>query len=114
MSVVGVVVAESVREPVRLLDFWPLCIVRRRPAGPGAYLRGMTDDRSRLWTPRALSDYTGIPLRTLADWRTVRGRSRGLGLPFVVLSSHNIRYRDEDVVAFIERRIVGSLARAGD
>lgn len=73
----------------------------------------MNDDRPRLWTPSELADYTGIPLRTLADWRTERARSRGLGLPFVVLSSHNVRYRDEDVEAFITSHLVApSVGRA--
>lgn len=66
----------------------------------------MSDDRPRLWTPQELADYTGIPIRTLADWRTERARRRGLGLPFVVLSSHNVRYRHEDVEAFIAERVV--------
>lgn len=61
----------------------------------------MSDDRPRLWTPQELAEYTRIPIRTLADWRTERARSRSLGLPFVALSSHNVRYRDEDVEAFI-------------
>ena len=108
------VAAATVREPVRLLDSWPSYGVRWRSAGGAAYLSSMTDDRPRLWTPRELADYTGIPIRTLADWRTERARSRGLGLPFVALSSHNVRYRDEDVEAFIAGRIVAPTDRAGD
>lgn len=74
--------------------------------GDAAHLLSMTEDRMRLWTPRELSEYTGIPLRTLADWRTTRSRRRGLGLPFVALSPHNVRYREEDILAFIAGRLV--------
>lgn len=108
-SIVG-----GVRESVRLLD-------SSSPYGGGwacaeetAHLHSMTDDRPRLWTPQELADYTGIPIRTLADWRTARARKRGLGLPFVALSSHNVRYRDEDVEAFITGRVVGPIDRAVD
>ena len=74
----------------------------------------MSDDRPRLWTPQELADYTGIPIRTLADWRTERARSRGLGLPFVAVSAHSVRYRDEDVTAFIAGRLVAPIHRADD
>ena len=76
--------------------------------------RASRPTRPRLWTPQELAEYTGIPIRTLADWRTERARSRGLGLPFVALSSHNVRYRDEDVEAFIARRTVAPTDTAGD
>jgi hypothetical protein len=114
MSSMSMVVTAAVREPVRLLDPWPFYGGRWRSAGGAAYLSGMTDDRPRLWTPRELADYTGIPIRTLADWRTERARSRGLGLPFVALSSHNVRYRDEDVEAFISGRVVAPMDGTGD
>lgn len=74
--------------------------------GDAVHLLSMTDDRIRLWTPRELSDFTGIPVRTLADWRTARSRRRGLGLPFVALSPRNVRYREEDIVAFIAGKLV--------
>lgn len=114
MSSMSMVVTAAVREPVRLLDPWPFHGGRWGSAGGAAYLSSMTDDRPRLWTPRELADYTGIPIRTLADWRTGRARSRGLGLPFVALSSHNVRYRDEDVEAFISGRVVAPMDREGD
>ena len=114
MVSMGGVAAAAVREPVRLLDSWPSYGVRWKSAGGAAYLIGMSDARPRLWTPQELAEYTGIPIRTLADWRTERARSRGLGLPFVALSSHNVRYRDEDVEAFIAGRIVAPTDRAGD
>jgi len=114
MSSISMVVTAAVREPVRLLDSWLFYGGRWGSAGGAAYLSSMTDDRPRLWTPRELADYTGIPIRTLADWRTERARSRGLGLPFVALSSHNVRYRDEDVEAFISGRVVAPTDRTGD
>ena len=113
VSMAGVAAA-AVREPVRLLDTWLFYGGRWGSAGGAAYLIGMSDARPRLWTPQELAEYTGIPIRTLADWRTERARSRGLGLPFVALSSHNVRYRDEDVEAFIAGRIVAPTDRAGD
>lgn len=110
----GGVATAAVREPVRFADYWPSCGALWGSAGGAAYLLGMSDDRPRLWTPQELADYTGIPIRTLADWRTERARRRGLGLPFVALSSHNVRYRDEDVEAFIAERIVAPMDRVGD
>lgn len=108
------VATAAVREPVRLLDYRPSYGRPWGSAGGAAYLLSMSDDRPRLWTPQELAEYTGIPIRTLADWRTERARSRGLGLPFVALSSHNVRYRDEDVEAFIAGRIVAPTERAGN
>ncbi len=102
------------RKPVRLLDSSSSNGVRWASAGGAAHLRDMTHDRPCLWTPQELADYTGIPIRTLADWRTARARNRGLGLPFVALSSHNIRYRDSDVEAFIAGRIVAPTMSTGD
>ena len=108
------VAAAAVRKPVRLL-------MNLSPYGHlwgsterTAYLPDMNDDRPRLWTPSELADYTGIPVRTLADWRTERARNRGLGLPFVALSSHNVRYRDEDVEAFIAARVIAPEDRTAD
>ena len=110
----GWVAAAAVRESVRLVDSCEADGGARASAGGHAHLVDMTDDRPRLWTPRELADYTGIPIRTLADWRTRRARIRGLGLPFVALSPHNVRYRDEDVEAFIAGRIVAPADRTGD
>ena len=114
MLSMGWAAAAAVREPVRFADSWPSYGAPWGSTGGAAYLLSMSDGRPRLWTPQELADYTGIPIRTLADWRTERARSRGLGLPFVALSSHNVRYRDEDVEAFITRRIVAPTDRAGD
>ncbi|GGF45319.1 hypothetical protein GCM10010922_21290 [Microbacterium sorbitolivorans] len=104
----------SVRKPVRLLAGWPAYGCSWGSTDGAAHLPGMNDDRPRLWTPSELADYTGIPIRTLADWRTERARSRGLGLPFVVLSSHNIRYRNEDVEAFITSHLVAPTGGSAD
>lgn len=103
-----------VREPVRLLEYRPSYGRSWGTTGVDPYLSCMNEDRPRLWSPQELADYTGIPIRTLADWRTERARSRGLGLPFVALSSHNVRYREEDVEAFIAARIVAPMDRTGD
>ena len=110
----GWIAAAAVRESVRFTDVPPPYGSFRGSTGGAAYLFGMSADRPRLWTPQELADYTGIPIRTLADWRTERARSRGLGLPFVALSAHNVRYRDEDVEAFIAGRIVAPMVRAAD
>lgn len=114
MTRTGILANPSVRKLVRLVDSWSSYGVPWGSTGGAAYLLGMSDDRPRLWTPQELADYTGIPIRTLADWRTERARSRGLGLPFVALSAHNIRYRDEDVEAFIAGRLVAPMDRTVD
>lgn len=114
MSSIGGVAIGSVRKLVRLAGSLSSHGVRWRSAGGTAHLRDVTEDRPRLWTPQQLADYTGIPIRTLADWRTGRARRRGLGLPFVALSSHNVRYRESDVEAFIAGRIVGPVDRSDD
>ena len=114
MLSMGWVAAAGVREPVRFADSWPPYGSSWGSTGGAAYLFDMSADRPRLWTAQELADYTGIPIRTLADWRTERARSRGLGLPFVALSAHNVRYRDEDIEAFIAGRIVAPMDGAVD
>lgn len=114
MTRTGILANPTVRKLVRLVDPRPSYGVPWGSTGGAAYLFGMSADRPRLWTPQELADYTGIPIRTLADWRTERARSRGLGLPFVALSAHNVRYRDEDVEAFITGRLVAPTDRAVD
>ena len=114
MVSMGRVAAAAVREPVRLADSWPPYGSSWGSTGGAAYLFDMSADRPRLWTAQELADHTGIPIRTLADWRTERARSRGLGLPFVALSTHNVRYRDEDVEAFIAGRLVAPVDRTVD
>lgn len=108
------VATAAVRKSVHLLEYRPSYGRRWVSMGGTAHLPCMNDDRPRLWTPSELSEYTGIPIRTLADWRTERARSRGLGLPFVALSSHNVRYRNEDVEAFIAARIIAPTDKTGD
>ena len=114
MVSMGWVATAAVRESVRLVDSRQADGGVQASAGGRAHLSDMNNNRPRLWTPRELADFTGIPIRTLADWRTRRARIRGLGLPFVALSPHNVRYRDEDVEAFIAGRIVAPAERTGD
>ena len=108
------VAAAAVRNPLRLLMNWSLHGRLWRSTEGVAHLSDMNDDRPRLWTPSELADYTGIPVRTLADWRTARASSRGLGLPFVALSSHNVRCRNDDVEALIAARVIAPEDRTGD
>jgi hypothetical protein len=114
MLSMGWAAAAAVREPVRFADSSLPYGSSWGSTGGGAYLFDMSADRPRLWTPQGLADFTRIPIRTLADWRTERARSRGLGLPFVALSAHNVRYRDEDIEAFIAGRVVAPMDRAAD
>ena len=50
----------------------------------------------RLWTIEDVSDYLGIPVKTLYDWRT-----RGYG-PVGKRVGKYVRYRAADVVAWFE------------
>lgn len=108
------VATAAVRKSVRLLEYRPSYGRLWGFTAGAAYLPCMNDDRPRLWTPSELAEYTGIPIRTLADWRTERARNKGLGLPFVALSSRNVRYRNEDVEAFIAARIIVPTDRTVD
>lgn len=72
----GWVADAAVREPVRFAGAWPPYGASWGSTGGAAYLLGMSADRARLWTPQELADYTGIPIRTLADWRTERALPR--------------------------------------
>jgi len=56
----------------------------------------------RLWTTKELADYLGRPVATLYAWRY-----RGLGPP-AILMGRELRYRESDVVAWVDR-----LAREG-
>jgi excisionase family DNA binding protein len=51
----------------------------------------MAGEDSSLWTPQALSDYLGIPVATLYQWR-----QRSEGPPAVRLGKH-LRYRPQAV-----------------
>lgn len=59
-----------------------------------------------LSSPSQVSRYTGIPTNTLAFWRF-----EGSHLPFVKMG-RLIRYRREDVLAFINNNVFSSTAEA--
>ena len=58
-----------------------------------------------LLTPQQLSKYLGVTTKCLERWRM-----SGEGATFIRLSRKVIRYRMDDVVAFINRRAVASTA----
>jgi predicted DNA-binding transcriptional regulator AlpA len=64
----------------------------------------MTGDstQDQLWTPTALSDYLGIPIATLYQWR-----QRAEGPPAVRLGKH-LRYRPEAVREWLKSQEEGS------
>jgi len=62
-----------------------------------------------MWTTEQVAEYTGIAVRTLEDWRTNRSADRANLIPFVRLSHKTIRYRPQDVVAWVETRVVGAI-----
>lgn len=59
-----------------------------------------------LCSPQQVSEMTGIPVNTLAFWRV-----QGQHLPFVKLG-RVIRYRREDVVAYLNDHTFTSTAEA--
>jgi hypothetical protein len=56
-------------------------------------------DMERLLTPAEVSEYLGIPMGTLANWRYL-----GLGPSFVRLGRH-VRYRHLDLSTWVERHV---------
>ncbi len=52
---------------------------------------------------REAAEMLGVSHRTLQGWRR-----RKVGPPFVKVASHVIRYRQTDVAAFIERKLVAT------
>ena len=54
-----------------------------------------------LLTPEDVARATGLSVETLAQWRSQRR-----GIPFVKLSRNCVRYRQADLDAWIEQRIV--------
>ncbi|MEU4327735.1 helix-turn-helix transcriptional regulator [Nonomuraea dietziae] len=52
----------------------------------------------RLWTPREVAEYLGVPLGTLYQWRT-----RGLGPPGRRIGKH-LRYLPSDVLAWVREQ----------
>jgi predicted DNA-binding transcriptional regulator AlpA len=73
-------------------------IQRERP-GPG-------DDNAarlstKLLTPVAVAEITGLSVETLAQWRSQRK-----GIPFLKLSRNVVRYQQADLDAWLRERIV--------
>lgn len=58
--------------------------------------------RSNLLSPKAVSDILGVTVGTLAVWRT----TNRYNLPYVK-SGRLVRYREQDVEAFISSRMCG-------
>ena len=58
-------------------------------------------DGAVLLTPEDVARITGLSVETLAQWRSQRR-----GIPFVKLSRNCVRYRQGDLDAWIEQRIV--------
>lgn len=56
-----------------------------------------------LWTTEQVSAYTGLPVRTLQDWRSTRNRGSGLGPRWVNLGGRRVRYRVSDIVEWLDR-----------
>ena len=56
---------------------------------------------SELFDDRGAADYLKTNPRTLRDWR------RKFGLPHIRISSHSLRYRKSDLVAWLTKRSVG-------
>lgn len=61
-----------------------------------------------LWSEKEVSRHTGFAVRTLQGWRI-----RGGGPPFVRISPRCIRYRPEDVNAWIQSHLRESTSDEG-
>ena len=57
-------------------------------------------DKGRLLRPHELSELLGVPVGTLANWRSAR-----TGPPFVKVGRH-VRYRTSDVDEWVAARVV--------
>ena len=62
-----------------------------------------------LWTEKETARHIGFDVRTLQSWRM-----KGTGPQFVRISSRCIRYRPEDIQAWIEERLRRSTSDFGD
>ena len=62
---------------------------------------------ARLLSPSEAAEALGVTVSTLERWRC-----NGNGPRFVRASSRVVRYRADDLVGFIEERIVSSTAQA--
>lgn len=52
-----------------------------------------------IWTPETLADHLGIPLGTVYKWRTTGNGPRGFRV------GRHVRYRAEDVAAWIDAQV---------
>jgi len=56
--------------------------------------------QSELLTPQAASDYMGLTIGTLANWRNLKRYD----LPFIKVGKRGyVRYRKSDIDSFLER-----------
>jgi predicted DNA-binding transcriptional regulator AlpA len=60
-----------------------------------------TAPAARLLTAEEVAQFTGLSVETLAQWRSQRR-----GIPFLKLSRNVVRYRQVDLDAFLNARIV--------
>jgi excisionase family DNA binding protein len=58
-----------------------------------------------LMTPREVADFLGLPIATLQTWRAKRSGPRGYRV------GKHVRYRREDVEAWLEKRADSELLR---
>ncbi len=61
----------------------------------------------RLLTPEEVSNLIGVPVSTLAQWRSQRR-----GPPYIKLEGRLVRYRTSDLEAYLGSRIVQPLDKA--
>lgn len=61
----------------------------------------LTSSSARLLTAEDVAAITGLSPETLAQWRSQRR-----GIPFVKISRNVVRYRQSDLDAFLNERIV--------
>ena len=62
-----------------------------------------------LWTEKETAKHIGFDARTLQSWRM-----KGTGPQYVQISPRCIRYRPEDIDAWIEERLRRSTSDSGD
>ena len=75
---------------------WFLMLTRVGPGGRSGAAEG------RLWEPKEVADYLGIPVETLYQWR-----HRGTGPRSLKVGKH-LRYRPADIEAYLEAAAAGS------
>jgi excisionase family DNA binding protein len=53
----------------------------------------------KLWGPKDVAEYLGVPVQTIYQWRT-----RGYGPPGIRIGKH-VRFRPADVEAWVDTQI---------